>query len=425
MNAFPDLPAPESFAEIKRLRIAIVSPDIAGPYHCGGVGAAYHGLALALANAGHNVTVVYTHPKFHQGNLDEWIAYFHRRGVRFVHLPEPRKRMVWYGDRKEASFNCYQWLREHTAFDVIHFPEWLGLGYCALAAKQKGLAFANTTICIGTHGPQAWSRVLSEVPAPHPEDAVIDFMERRSVELADVVISPSQYLLQWMRNEEWNLPPRTYVANNILPPLERPAKQHGVLPANGDGHIRELVFFGRLERRKGLPMFCDVVDHLQHTQPFSLTFLGARAPINGQKSEHYLRMRAESWNTNPTVLTSYGRAQALEYLGAPGRLAVIPSHLDNSPCAVQECLQEGIPFLASDRGGIPELVHSDDRERVTLPLEIPLFVRRLEEILREGQRPARSARPSQDNRERWIRWHQTLRPSTPPLRTATESTSGS
>ena len=35
---------------------------------------------------------------------------------------------------------------------------------------------------------------------------------------------------------------------------------------------------------------------------------------------------------------------------------MIPSLLDNSPNVVYECLEDGIPFLASDTGGIGELV---------------------------------------------------------------------
>ena len=71
-------------------------------------------------------------------------------------------------------------------------------------------------------------------------------------------------------------------------------------------------------------------------------------------------------------------------------------------------------FSASDRGGIPELVHPDDRERVTAPLECARFCRRgLEEILRSGQRPARAAQPFKLARGKFGAGGTIRRPSAP------------
>jgi O-antigen biosynthesis protein len=407
---FPSLSAPRSLTRTGPRRIAIVSVDIAGPYHCGGVGAAYHGLALALAQAGHDVTVVYLHPTFHRGDLPEWTEYFRARGVRFVHFPQAPGTGLWYGNCKEVSLRCYHWLREQPSFEFIHFHEWLGLPYYSLVAKKLGLAFAGTTLCVGTHGSMRWSREGDEELISRSEDLVVDFLERKSVELADVVVSPSQYLLRWMSDAGWNLPRRCYVANNILEPLD----QTGSAGAPGDPFIRELVFFGRLDRRKGLPFFCDVLDRLRSQAPFEVTFLGADVAVDGRLSADYIRMRGKSWSFEWSLLTSCSRTRALEYLLGSGRLAVIPSQTDNSPCTVQECLQEGIPFLSSDRGGIPELIHPEDRARATVPLQPDAFAARLAEILESGQGPARAAESLQFARDRWRQWHDSFTPPAEP-----------
>ena len=42
-------------------------------------------------------------------------------------------------------------------------------------------------------------------------------MERTSVSAADIVVSPSQYLLGWMQQNGWELPEQTYVAPYVLP----------------------------------------------------------------------------------------------------------------------------------------------------------------------------------------------------------------
>ncbi len=92
------------------------------------------------------MTVVYLHAAFHQGDLPEWTAYFRARGIRFVHLPGSTEGAVWYGNRKEPSLRCYQWLRDQPPFDIVHFHEWLGLPYYSLVAKKLGIAFAGTTL---------------------------------------------------------------------------------------------------------------------------------------------------------------------------------------------------------------------------------------------------------------------------------------
>jgi len=417
--AFAGLPTVNSGIESRSRRIAIASIDIAGPYHCGGVGAAYQGLAQALAGAGHEVTVLYLHHGFHHGDLGEWTRYFHARGIRFVHLPPAATgNRVWYANRKEVSLHCYHWLRGQLAFDVVHFHEWLGLPFYSLVAKRDGIAFENTTLCVGTHGPMRWSRQGDETLVSRTEDLVVDFMERKSVEWADVVVSPSQYLLGWMRDDGWILPERSYVAANILEPLG----ESGNSRPRPDTAIRELVFFGRLDRRKGLPFFCDVLDRLSPSCDFAVTFLGSsNVVVDGRSADDYLRGRSAGWKFTPSLLDSFSRVQALEYLSCPGRLALIPSQVDNSPCTVQECLQEGIPFLASDRGGIPELVHPDDLARVTSPLRVPRFAARLQEILERGQEAARPAEPLNASRERWLGWHAaSAGASAPPAKTLGE-----
>ncbi len=399
---FPTLEAdPGARAAPEPRRVAIASVDIAGPYQAGGVGTAYHGLALALAEAGHRVTILYLSHRFDRGTAGEWEAYFGGHGIEFVHHPQPVPGHVWYGRRPEASFACYQWLKANQRFDVIHFHEWLGLSYYSVLAKRQGLAFEGCTLCVGTHGPMRWSREGDQVLLSRSEDLVVDFMERQSVARADLVVSPSRYLLEWMEDDGWTLPERAFVQQNVVDAAS-------IAPAPlAPKPIRELVFFGRLDRRKGLPFFCDVVEQLEadNTPEFSVALLGANAMIDRQTSLDYLRHRTRRWRQPPRVLTGEGREEALAYLRDPGRLAVMPSSVDNSPCTVLECIQRGIPFLVSDVGGIPELIHAEDRPAVTSPLRAERFAGRIRDILAAGQRRARPAVDPQETRRGWVGWH--------------------
>ncbi|MCI0547720.1 MAG: glycosyltransferase, partial [Candidatus Rokubacteria bacterium] len=97
--------------------------------------------------------------------------------------------------------------------------------------------------------------------------------------------------------------------------------------------------------------------------------------------------------------------EALDYLRIPGRLAVIPSRLENSPYTVLECLGAGICLISADVGGIRELIHGDDRPRVLFKGEE--LAAKLREALDEGASPARPAVDLDSVRERWVRWHET------------------
>jgi GT2 family glycosyltransferase len=79
--------------------------------------------------------------------------------------------------------------------------------------------------------------------------------------------------------------------------------------------------------------------------------------------------------------------------------------MDNSPLTVLECLQAGIPFLASRVGGIPELLAEEDRDRLLFPAQPRALAQRLGQVLRWGARPGRSTVDPQANRRVWLDWH--------------------
>lgn len=362
---------------------------------------------MALAAAGHDVTILYTHEAI-RGGEERWRKAYEQHGVRFVHAPQPRPAPLWYSHRKEASLACYRELVARGPFDVVHFHEWLGLPYYALLAKRQGLAFAATTLCVGAHGPLRWSRAGEKRLPSSRDDLIIDYMERRSVELADVVISPSRYMLEWMRNDGWELPERSYVAQNLLdlPGTETVSRQK----TTAASAIHELVFFGRLDRRKGVVFFCDVLDRIAENAPADLavTFLGSAVMLD-EPSDATVRRRAARWPFPVTVETNADRDRALAYLREPGRLAVMPALADNLPCTVHECALAGIPFLATDVGGTAEIVESGARAFALAPPEIEAFAERLRAILASGQTVVAPRVTASEARRRWVAWHDSLR----------------
>jgi len=81
----------------------------------------------------------------------------------------------------------------------------------------------------------------------------------------------------------------------------------------------------------------------------------------------------------------------------------MPSLEDNSPSTVYECLESGIPFLASDAGGTTELIAPEDRDRVLFAPTSVGVERALERTL-GGANGLHPARPAFDVDESLARW---------------------
>ena len=407
-SVFPNLPIEEA-CEHQSARVCIATYEILGPSQNGGIGTAYFSLATALAGAGHQVTVLYLSSEpLNRAAIEHWTTHFRILGIRFVTLPA-ESRTINAPQCMQTVYDVYAWLQKHE-FDVIHFPELQGHGYYSVLAKHQGLDFSHTTLFVGTHSPISWIRERNREAPYSPDELEMDFMERQCVALADVVLSPSQYMLRWMQTRDWTLPATCYVQQNIASPeLQQFARRAG--RPNGEQRAIELVFFGKLEERKGIGLFCDALDLLagRNLPGFSVTFLGKSATVSGRDALSYIRARAKLWAFPWRALTDLGHESALRFLSeGVGRIAIIPSLEDNLPNTVIECLAGKIPFLASRAGGIPELIANSDVERATFSPNASELANALGRALRDGVSIARPAIDADENVRRWVNWHAAL-----------------
>ncbi|WP_368356332.1 glycosyltransferase [Acidithiobacillus montserratensis] len=386
------------------LRTLIVTPDIVGPIRNGGIGTAFSALALFAAQSGMRVSVLYTLGKHSEHwSIANCVNYYAQGRVEFIPLlPDPhtpRSDAPW---PRRNSYEVYGWLREHgDNYDLIIFPEWHAEAYYTLLARHQGLMLQHAQIWVNTHGPSAWSMEGNYQLPREAELVELDFMERETVRLADGVVSPSAYLLDWMREHQWQIPKQALVIQNLM--VDELVTHASA--ATALDQIDELVFFGRLEARKGLFIFCDAMDRLApelQAMIRRITFLGKALPVDVFDSFGYIQRRAAAWKTPVVIQTEYDREQALEFLTeSPFRLAVIASLVENSPYTVLECLHHQIRFLATNIGGIPELIDSEDHSRVLFPPRPAALARLLENAVTEGLAPARRALTAEQVETQW------------------------
>lgn len=342
------------------MRICIVTPDLLGPVQNGGIGTSCTFLSYELAKKGHNVTILFTQFP-NEVKTDAWTKEYEKRNIHIV-IAES-----WYKKQEKVkffpnhpplfmSYIVYTWLIEqenNVLFDIIIFMEWQGNGFYSLHSKKNGLHFKNTVLLVQLHSPTLWHEMYNLNIQKHSLQSITWYMERQSINLADVIISPSTYMLKWCIEKGYTMPKEVCVLPNVLE-LDTISAHY----VDKSAPLSELVFFGRLEYRKGVIEFCDAIDRLlqKGTIPSQVTFLGKFAWVGHEHAGLYLARRSKNWPMPISLIPSYDHKKALEYLSQPGRLAIMPSVADNSPYTVYECLKARIPFIARDTGGIPELI---------------------------------------------------------------------
>lgn len=356
LDELASLPLPK-----KPMRFCIVTPDLLGPVKNGGIGTACGYLANALADAGHEVSVLFCQVGAEKLKSD-WIDAYAQKGIRAVNAA------AWQAERGKAAIfpdlpqlamskTVYDWLKQEPDFDLILFMEWQGAGFYSMHAKACGLHFAGTVLVAVIHSPSYWHNIHNGAVAANPIESCLWHMERRSIGMADAVISPSRYMLKWVNDRLCKLPSHAYAQPNLL-------ELAGDCQCDSDAPIDEIVFFGRLEYRKGLEQFCAALDRLAENGklPPKVTFLGKCSWLGPDHSAIYIARRASKWQGCQLRLeTAKGHKEAVAYICGPGRLAVMPSIADNSPYTIYECLAAGVPFLARDVGGISEFLPDNGR----------------------------------------------------------------
>jgi glycosyltransferase involved in cell wall biosynthesis len=378
-------------------RITLVADELQG-IQGGGLGTVFSYLAIALARLGNSVDVLYFGRT--PAAVDAaWAETYERWNVGVQLLPpstaevEPPyfARLLDIASALEAGRP-----------DVVIAQDLAGAAYVPLRLRQLGLGFEDTLFIVRCSGTRRWITDAARKVRVHPGALAVTTVEQAALELADAVVAESRYMVDWMLSQGWRLREETHVIPSVL---EWGAT--GETPASAkvaeDARVRRIVFFGRLEDRKGIGPFVDAVNALEPdvVDGVELEFLGHETPA--WPEERVRELVSASAFGSVEVTTRLDRDAALARLVQPGTLAVMPSLEDNSPSTVYECLALGIPFAASGVGGTAELVDARDRDRVLFDPTKAGIAAALQRALThtDGLRPARPAFDDAESLDRW------------------------
>ncbi len=405
--------------EVPASRYCIITPDAVGPVTNGGIGTHCTNLARLLATIPESdVTLLFTGP-VERENADFWRDYYRSNyRVTFVDaetLDRPFDAPVQAATSAlERSETIHVWLKTQN-FDTLFFQDWQANGFVTLQAKRAGLAYQNTLITCTLHSPTEWQRQGMEKFPSSRSDLVLEFMERYVLQHADAVISPSRHMYEWAEVNHWKIA----ADHRVLPyPFFLPERA----PTPRDFDRRTLIFFGRLETRKGLEIFLDALVEIAPAlrvdgKRLHIHFVGKIAETNRGKSTNVIEetLRPSDSVFDWELHTEFSQSEAVRFLVDHREgLVVTPSLLDNLPFAIIECLELRLHIIAAATGGIPELFES----------QTPLFkagkralAAKLRQVLAEGIDPTLPAYSSITASEGWFEFARSAATESSPTKT--------
>jgi len=386
--------------DVSPRRVTVIAHEFRGIRPCGGMGTATTFLALALARIGHSVEMLLgrdTPP-----TLDEyWENVYACAGVSLRRAPRGECEPWHFVDAHSIELG----LRESPP-DVVIAHDFGAPAYTALRLRQAGIAFEETLFVVFCHGTRGYVMDVSPNLAPKDLRNLLGMVvhERAAVELADVVVSPSAYLVDWMREQGWQLPEHTFV----IPYFTRPTatgESVSKRPWNDGEPLERLSFFGRVDEKKGVVPFAAALNAVepQLLDGIELEFVGKTTGTWTPERVQALLAPARRALRRVSFETGLDQHDALARLSRPGTLVLMPSLQDNSPNAVYECLEHGIPFIATRVGGVPELIAPEDHTHVLVEPTATGIEAALRRVLVGGAvpAPARPAVSGSDSLQRW------------------------
>lgn len=271
-----------------------------------------------------------------------------------------------------------------------------------LRAEKPEVVLTHNLKGIGLRVPQAirvlglpWIHTVHDVQLSVPSGLLIyqhemnwfekimrrpyEVIVRRAMGTPDLVISPSKFLADFYKERGFFLKTTVKVTPNPAPEL-----RHILRGERAPGPLR-LLYAGQLERHKGILELLEAVNLLEIPFELHIAGEGTLAPLIQERSK----------NDSRVLYHGYISLVSLEQIFEIVDVLVVPSRCyENSPTVIYEALKAGVPIIASDIGGVGELIRQGENGYLVEPgkpaalaaafrkfaAEIPLFRSRDEAI---------------------------------------------
>ncbi len=234
---------------------------------------------------------------------------------------------------------------------VLEYQDAQGIGARICQARRAAFLPGTLNLDARGHGSLVYSEYASQRWLGR-DAQVAAYKEKIGLELADRVSLPTRFLHRLYVESGYELDPGRVT-------IERyPFRFPEAPPDVAYDRVDTLIFFGRRSPAKGIAEFVEAADRLRSTEEGSrvttLILLGPTDDAHDAAADALQKLRA---GVDVRELCP-GRAEARAVLAqqAGRAVCVLPYQSADHPFALLEAVASGCPVVATDVGGIPEIV---------------------------------------------------------------------
>ena len=168
--------------------------------------------------------------------------------------------------------------------------------------------------------------------------------------MADAILSPSVALKKWAV-KFWKLQPEKI---SVVPNPFTPDSELFGYPFDGRPPI--ITFVGKLSILKGLIGFTAAIPMILDKYPgYKLKIVGRDTVEDGKSMLKYMKTKLSAYLSR-IEFTGALPAAEVHKIYSTSRLCIMPSLWENYPTVILEAMAAGCPVIATNKGGIPEMI---------------------------------------------------------------------
>ncbi len=331
------------------MKICLIN-SLYSPYFRGGAEVVVESIAQELQNLNHEVVII-TLGRRNDLIKSDRLSVYRIKPFNVFSFLDINERPIWlrifWHPLDVFNFSGYfqtKKILKSENPDLVITHNLKGLGYLTpLAIKRSGIRHWHTLHDVQLSRPSGLIIFGQEKPFLII-DKVYEKICRFLFASPELIISPSQWLYKFYRTRGFFSQSKKIILPN---PVNIKRVDHPAEPVTKKEKI-ELIYVGQIVSAKGIKFLIEACRKLPQKN-WHLTIVGS-----GQAEEEVREMIVG--NNNFTFVGRVDSSKMIDYY-RQADLTVVPSLCyENSPTVIYESLVANVPVIASDIGGIPEIV---------------------------------------------------------------------
>lgn len=329
---------------VRSLNICFVSQEYPPETGWGGIGSYIREMAAALTAEGHHIVVLARAVERESYGVYDGVHVYRilsRNGLGTVRLLW-RFQRYWEGYRYAVAKKLDEIVKRHD-IDIIEAPD-----IRAETLYYQLMRHTHVPVVLKLHTPR-WLVDKLDSNKPALWNRIEYLAEKIAIQKAESVYSCSNALLKECKE---------YLPHRLYDVVHNPIRSNCERQRERENDEKTVLFVGRIEWRKGVQIFGDVIPNVCRFIPgASFVLLGPDGHWHGGNSlkEHILSRVPAEMQKSVYFPGGVSREEVMNYL-QKAAVCVLPSLWENFPYACLEAMASGCAVVGSKNGGMSEMI---------------------------------------------------------------------